>query len=97
MADTAFPAAGASTRPGEATPIRKSKTACQTGAWGKRQSSSLSGYGPLDVRQVPQDIFFRYSDRPGNVQRRHGLLTQQVDDLLTKRSHGRTQGESIST
>jgi hypothetical protein len=90
--DAALPGIGGATpRLGEAAPIRESETACLAGAGGKRQFSFLTGNGFLDVCQVPVDIFFRYPNRLGDLQRRHGPLRQQVDDLLAKGSHGAGQ------
>jgi hypothetical protein len=97
VVDAAFPASGAAPGLGEAAPIRECETACQAGARGERQFSSLTGHGFLDVFQVSVDIFFRHPNRLGDIQCRHGLPTQQVDDLLAMGSHGCVQDAFLST
>jgi hypothetical protein len=88
MAHAALTAAGAAARPCQASTVPQSIPARLAGTRRHDQFAALAGHGFLDMHKMSVSIFFADADGLGDIQRGHGTLQQQLDDLLSNGWHG---------
>jgi hypothetical protein len=72
----ALPAAGTTAWPCQAPTVMEGIAARLAGTRPQHQFAALAGHGFLNVQQMSVDLFFRYADGLGQIQRGHGILQQ---------------------